>query len=784
MQRLGALAAGKGGGGKGGGGKGGGGKGGGGKGGGGKGGGGKGGGGKGGGGKGGGGKGGGGKGASGKGGADTVEALVDAIWRGGFALDDIDFTRLISACAKSGLPDKATGLLDSMQGSFGIVPTVFHFGAAMNSLSRAGEWRGAMALLLRMRESGVPPNAISLNAAITACERGGACDEALKLLDDMKTAWRKDGAKGAGGGAGNRGGKGGKGGKGATGGHWDGNASGLGVAPTTVSFNAAISACAREGRWQTALELLAEMEGGLWGSGCSPTAVTFSAAISACDKGGQCDEALKLLRRMQREGIGGVDGAGKGGAGKGGKGRAAGTIPKPNTICYNASIAACAHNGRWEEALRLLRSMGGGTDEQPSGCEPDVVSFNATITAMDRAGRGAEAVALLREMQARATAACEAGFVESPGQAREAPNTISYNAAISACASMEGGGSSEALALLAEMEEGDSAWRCVVDGVTLAAVLGALLAFAAGGGAGDGVCGDIMAQLERACGFFDRRVLSAMRRSTGGDAVSKSSFASICAGLKAACGQIAQRVGANDALRSLAEKRARWVQAAMDQHGVQELRPVASCRLPAAAAIVATGAKGDTTEVDGLGPRELTTGNGVRADAEVVIEGARRRRGGGTKRAAGADGKPPDMPLNTACAKMIGRLRDQGDFEFDFTALPFLFQLEKKQRKGGTMDDAAGTSAIKSGAAVVNKWGHKVSREDSLTYHCEKKALAALWECDVQEPAVEVNFKMCSDCHNAFKAASRLWRRAIRCNDGARHHTFESGACSCADGWR
>ena len=135
---------------------------------------------------------------------------------------------------------------------------------------------------------------------------------------------------------------------------------------------------------------------------------------------------------------------------------------------------------------------------------------------------------------------------------------------------------------------------------------------------------------------------------------------------------------------------------------------------------------------------------------------------------------------------MVARLRAEGGFAFDFTALPFLFQLEKSKKKegaaAGDVDSAGGTDKVD--AAVTNKWGHKVSKEDSLTYHCEKKALAALWECDAKEPVVEVNFKMCSDCHNAFKSASRLWFRTIRCNDGARHHTFEAGKCSCRDSWR
>ena len=53
------------------------------------------------------------------------------------------------------------------------------------------------------------------------------------------------------------------------------------------------------------------------------------------------------------------------------------------------------------------------------------------------------------------------------------------------------------------------------------------------------------------------------------------------------------------------------------------------------------------------------------------------------------------------------------------------------------------------------------------------------------EPVIEVNFKMCSDCHSAFKAASKLWAgRRVRCHDGSRYHVFFEGECSCKDTWR
>ena len=43
-------------------------------------------------------------------------------------------------------------------------------------------------LLAEMKTAGLKPNVITYNAAISACEKGGRADEALKLLAEMKTA--------------------------------------------------------------------------------------------------------------------------------------------------------------------------------------------------------------------------------------------------------------------------------------------------------------------------------------------------------------------------------------------------------------------------------------------------------------------------------------------------------------------------------------------------------------------------------------------------------------------
>ena len=89
------------------------------------------------------------------------------------------------------------------------------------------------------------------------------------------------------------------------------------------------------------------------------------------------------------------------------------------------------------------------------------------------------------------------------------------------------------------------------------------------------------------------------------------------------------------------------------------------------------------------------------------------------------------------------------------------------------------------------------SQEVSLANHAEKKALALLLIDEKKNLnsdgkhrpsfaalSVEINFKMCADCHDFFKEASGYLERRITVKEPTMLHVFEAGECSCNDSWR
>ncbi|CAM8949588.1 unnamed protein product [Rhodiola kirilowii] len=76
-------------------------------------------------------------------------------------------------------------------------------------------------------------------------------------------------------------------------------------------------------------------------------------------------------------------------------------------------------------------------------------------------------------------------------------------------------------------------------------------------------------------------------------------------------------------------------------------------------------------------------------------------------------------------------------------------------------------------------------KERSLWHHSEKLAVAfGLISTPAMKPIrVIKNIRICSDCHNAVKRVSKVYKREIILRDVNRFHWIVDGVCSCGDFW-
>ncbi|PKA47074.1 Pentatricopeptide repeat-containing protein [Apostasia shenzhenica] len=76
-------------------------------------------------------------------------------------------------------------------------------------------------------------------------------------------------------------------------------------------------------------------------------------------------------------------------------------------------------------------------------------------------------------------------------------------------------------------------------------------------------------------------------------------------------------------------------------------------------------------------------------------------------------------------------------------------------------------------------------KENIVLYHSEK--IATAFGLIGTEPGTTIrvvkNLRICKDCHDWLKLASKIYERRIIVRDRSRFHHFESGFCSCKDYW-
>ncbi|CAM9591736.1 unnamed protein product [Scytosiphon promiscuus] len=269
---------------------------------------------------------------------------------------------------------------------------------------QCGRWQEAFLLLETMQERGVGTDVYTLNSVLKACSSSGQVELLLNLLTEVRCS---NGSRR----------------------NVSSTSTGTEVAqpllpaPDVVSFNIALSACAKAGETSLALGLFDEMratasskaatvpatgsriagtgDGILSSPAPKPNRLSYHSALSACVKGiddSGSEESVEFLRRaldileMMRTGDSGA--------------------PSPDIVTYKEVVNAYGRAGCWEQALSVAETA------LEEGLELTPSLFCAIITALGRAGEWRRCLSVL--------------YADMPAY-KVIPDKFCYNMALRAC---------------------------------------------------------------------------------------------------------------------------------------------------------------------------------------------------------------------------------------------------------------------------------------------------------------------------------------------------------------
>eukprot|EP00899_Mesostigma_viride_P012521 jgi/Mesvir1/2126/Mv16653-RA.1 len=276
----------------------------------------------------------------------VVEWLINE----GLPLSPYLLTVSLSICGRHGQVDRARALFAATMESrtaspTGGLPSPHAVTNMIKCLSDGGAWEEALQLLDELRAAGFEPNAHVLTAALGACTVGQQGGRARAMFHEIKSlhAART-------------------------------------VRADVILCTACISAFARTGQWQDAEEVLAWMRE----QGLRPNAYTLSAYITCLGGAGQFARAQEAFHQIPCQ---------------------------RNEYVYSALIKALGDSYQWKEAAQVFRSM------EREGVKPNLIAYSSLLHAYEKVGHWQDAMLVFEAARARGIA----------------PNTVMYNALISAC---------------------------------------------------------------------------------------------------------------------------------------------------------------------------------------------------------------------------------------------------------------------------------------------------------------------------------------------------------------
>jgi len=295
----------------------------------------------------------------------------------------------------------------------GIQPNQHTFASLLHSCARAGQLRVALSLLQEMKLTMIP-NAKVWGAALNACAQAGNYKEATKILNDMQD---------------------------------------MGITPTTWHLSALLTALAKAGQHELALEMLDGMEQGnpivlplaggnkrvLIVPAVPLDIISINTVLFACAKVENSSGAKDLLGKLKSGHYTTLDSQNK-------------RVPiLPDEISYNAVLAACRDPA---EAKGIVKEMRMSRRNRHGATPPSRITYTHAISACRKAKEPDLETALY--------------FLEAAKSDGIEPNVFMYSAAI--WTAERCGDSDIALAILDKMKE----VKCEPNAVTYLGVISTL----------------------------------------------------------------------------------------------------------------------------------------------------------------------------------------------------------------------------------------------------------------------------------------------------------------------
>lgn len=511
-----------------------------------------------------------------------------------------------------------------------------------------------------------------------------------------------------------------------------------GMLPDLLAYNAALSACAKAGKWQEALALYDDMR---QAGEVAPDTWTLNALLLALSRGGQSENALTLLRT-------------------------AGGTTQPDEVSYRTVLTGLAAAQQWEVALDVLAEMVRG------GFKPAIGTYGSVLAASKLPPVQRERQ-LLRDLRARSVPPDQASFLLAAyacksNSAWESVEELlaEHEEAVKERGLRPAEGFYAALiATCGSARQWDLQWKVYCDAklrseVDMGVVAATNLLHAAAR-AGNARRSRMLIKelLEGGQGKTDVSYYTAALSACEGGGLSSYTVPlfdqMVAKGLQpdVGCYTAAMQALAADGELGQGMELLRSMHAALPESGLAASYPVHRALLEACRAA------SDTTRAAEV--QSLLKRHGIPSLAPVAV--VTDPRAGGSGRRAKKRASRGTVHTNAGEAQLVKgvrrlseRLRRRELYAPRLEALP--------------PDFTRRTSTVR--------------QEASLRRHAEKKALVSLLASNASQLELNVNFHMCVDCHAFMKAASVLLQRPIVCREPRVAHYFSGGVCSCGDRWR